>query len=208
MLEKLNPRTLLLLTGILAILAVAGTVRRHKTAAGNFDATPTRTIDTAAVTSVVIWPQYVFVNRTNTLERTADGWTITRDGAVMPASQQAVREMLSALIGIRASRVVSHSEADWGRYGLDAETGTRINVYAGSQLLLDFRLGRLSMFNRDGSDPEITAKIGFDPQYIDTYMRIEGDPTVYMADGFFSHSFTRLWEEWIDTLRTVPEVLP
>ena len=208
MLEKINPRIMLLLTGILAILVVAGTLRRQKTAAGNFDATPTRTIDTAAVTSVIIWPQYVFVNRTNTLDRTPDGWTITRDGAVMPASQQAVREMLSALIGIRASRVVSHSEADWGRYGLDAATGTRINVFAGKELLLDFRLGKLSMFDRDGSDPEITAKIGFDPQYIDTYMRIEGDPTVYMADGFFSHNFTRLIEEWVDTLRMTPEIQP
>lgn len=202
MLDRINPRIMLACIVLLAVLVLAGSHKRRKTEEGNFDTHPTQVIDTADVTKVVIWPQ-VIMGTTNTLTRTENGWTLTREELDYPADQEAVNDMLKALGSIRASRVVSHNPDDWNGYGLGPDVGTRVKVFAGDEQLLDFRLGGLSMFDKDNSDSTMNARFGFDPRFIDTYMRIEGNATVYMADGFFSHNFTRIWDAWIDSAKYV-----
>lgn len=198
MLQRLNIRTIACIVGLLLILVIWSSISQKKTASGNFNSRPTASIDTSVITEVRVWPQYVFPERYNRFIRTDSLWVIEHDLNVYPIRQDMVNDMLTALSRIRTSRVISHSTNDWGRYGLEDVVGTRVQVYAGERMLLDFRLGGLSMGERSGSE-DIIRMYGFDPDNLNTYMRIEGDSTAYLADGFFSYHFTRIWDLWIDS---------
>lgn len=207
MLRKINLTYCLILIAILIVVVVWSGARKSRMSQGNFEVAPTKNIDTTIVTSMKIWPQYAQPTMLYVFQKTSDGWYITYDDYSYPVQQMLVSDLFKALLTIRTSRVVTNSEQDWPHYGLDADAGTRIHLFANDSLTYAFRIGGLAFLEREGSEKNVEM-FGFDPDNVNTYVRFEGQPTVYMADNFFSYHFTRYWKEWIDTLRYTQPLLP
>lgn len=122
-------------------------------------------IDTAKVTRVVI----ASPETKTTLEKEDNSWKVDGD---KKATSQSVNAMLASLQGVLPSRLASRSEDSWKDFQVDS-TGTRVTVFEGSSESLDLIVGR---FGVEGQ------------RSFYTYVRLEEDKDVYVANNFMGMS--------------------
>ncbi|MFT6865679.1 MAG: hypothetical protein ACJA08_000502 [Cyclobacteriaceae bacterium] len=122
-------------------------------------------IDTARVTRVEISSGGI-----NTVLAKKEGaWIVNEDKNAMSAS---VRSMLNSLNTIKPSRLASRSKTSWQDFQVDS-TGTRVQIYEGSDEALDLILGR---FGVEGQRSYYS------------YVRLEEDEDTYVANNFMAMS--------------------
>ncbi len=129
-------------------------------------------IDTAKVTMIKIAPKgasetEMVLQRNETFQ-----WLATKGTVTAIAKKSAVDSILNNLQLIKTKRVAAKEKEKWVDYGVDEVNGTRVKIYAGSQLLEDFMVGRFS-FNQETSQ-ELS------------FVRISGGEEVYAINGLLS----------------------
>lgn len=102
-------------------------------------------------------------------------WQIElKDGKKVPAIETSVTNSLQSLSSIKPGRVAAKKEEKWKEYSVDS-TGTRVEVYEGSDKTLDIVLGRLGVKGQ---------------RQFYSFVRLFEDNEVYTADNFMSASFS------------------
>ncbi len=131
-------------------------------------------IDTAQVSIIKIDPKGPEEPEMTLQRNTTSQWVATKGTVTVPADRGAVNSFLNNIQLIKTKRVAAKKKEKWSEYEVDEENGTRIKVYAGSELLEDFIVGRFS-FNQQ-------TRQGL------SFVRISGGDEVYAIDGFLSMS--------------------
>ncbi len=128
------------------------------------------TIDTAQVNRIAL----TTIDGQTELVKTNGQWQVTLpNGRQVTALAGSVEYSLGQLLTIKPSRVAAKGNAKWADYKVDT-TGTRVQVYEGSDNTLDIILGNLNMMGGNK---------------MTTYVRLYDDEITFMADNFMVMSF-------------------
>ena len=141
------------------------------------------TIDTAAVTSIVIAPKTDDFQEI-TLKKEGTSWIATQGTVTTKATTSSVKALLSTLVKINTERVAAKNESKWSDYEVGEGEGTRIKVYNESTLLEDFIVGRFA--------PNQQMQNGT------SFVRIADESEVYAVKGFLSFTFNRGFDSFRD----------
>ena len=128
-------------------------------------------IDTAQVTTINVYPKSDEFQEL-TLQKENGQWIATQGTVTTPANIGAVNSLLGNLNFIKTKRVAAKRQEKWADYEVEETSGSRIKVYAGTELLEDFIVGRFS-FNQQ-------TRQGV------SFVRITKEDEVYAVDGFLS----------------------
>ena len=134
------------------------------------------TVDTSQVTTISLSPKSAQQAEIR-LQKQSDGhWQVSKGSISAAADPNAVASLLGAMTLIKAKRVAAKKEEKWKDYEVD-DSGSRVKVYKGEELLADFVVGRFSFdqMTRSGT----------------SFVRLEEQPEVYAVDGFLSLSFNQ-----------------
>jgi hypothetical protein len=127
-------------------------------------------IDTAKVSKVTIEANGELVD----IYQKAGLWKLKlSDGKIVGGSDANIKSALGALLTVKPSRMASRKESKWTEYQVDDSTGTRVQVYEGSDKTLDIMLGRFGVQGQKSYH---------------TFVRLNEDKEVYVANNFMNFS--------------------
>jgi len=140
-------------------------------------------IDTAKVSRLVI------ASKGENLElvKESDGWKVSiRGGKYAEALTASVKSTINSLITVKPSRIATKDPEKWNEYQVDS-AGTRVQVFEGNKNTLDLIIGRFG-FNQEAMQRQqmMGGRGGMNQFY--TYVRLENDKEVYVADNFMGMS--------------------
>ena len=136
------------------------------------------TIDTAKVNKMVI---HTPTSKAMKLTKKGGKWSVQQgNGETYPADGNAVEEVINSLNGIKPQSIVTHDPKQFTRFAVDS-TGTKVDFDNGNKQLASIYLGRLQMENQRSAG---------------TYVRPANQNTVYLINGFLTHSFNRHLDDW------------
>ncbi|MDH5397468.1 MAG: DUF4340 domain-containing protein [Cyclobacteriaceae bacterium] len=111
--------------------------------------------------------------QTTVLEKSDEEWALTLpSGKKVKADEKRIADALSALTGINPDQLASRKKEKWAEYSVDS-AGTRVQVFEGEEATLDIIIGRFGMKSQN---------------QFHTYVRLQEDEDVYVADNFMSFS--------------------
>ncbi len=178
----MNNKTLLIvflaLLGIFLLSKLFDTNKRVK----SFD-TELIALDTASISSIILYPKADGHAETR-LEKSANIWTVSRNGQSYPADQNAIKSLLPGLAETKVKRMVARSKDKWEQYEVTDSLGTRVKVYAGKKELADLMIGKFT-FQQE-------------PQSMTSFARRTKENDVYAIDGFLSMAYNRGLDAWRD----------
>lgn len=152
---------------LLGIWGIAKNTFKHKT---NSFKTDLIRIDTAQVDIIMIdhkGEAEMILQRNTTTQ-----WIATKETVMTTANREAINSFLNNIQLIKTESIAAKEKEKWRKYAVDEANGTRIKIYAGSQLLEDFIVGRFNL-------NEETSK-GL------SYVRISDGEEVYAIEGLLS----------------------
>ena len=141
-------------------------------------------IDTAKVTKLLINAK----GETLELIKENDAWKVSiGNGQYAAAENGSVKSTLSSLLTIKPSRIAAKNQDKWKEYQVDS-AGTRVQVFEGSKSTLDLVIGRFG-FNQQAMQQQQQMMMGGrGGQQFFSYVRLEGENEVYVADNFMGMS--------------------
>ena len=132
-------------------------------------------IDTSAVTQIIIYPKSQKPNEVK-LFKDKDEWKVNLpSGRTAKVTNQRMSSVFSQLLAIKPKQLVARDESKWNELQVDS-TGSRVQVYEGSDLSLDLVIGRFSFQQ---------------PRSMNTFVRLYNDKDVYEVDGFLDMTFNQ-----------------
>jgi hypothetical protein len=169
MFKKFNNLTLIIvlaaLVGVYFIVQYTGGKKKSKSLR-----TELVQIDTAKVSKVTVEANGELVD----IYQEAGVWKLKlSDGKIVGASDANIKSALGALLTVKPSRMASRKESKWTEYQVDDSTGTRVQVYEGSDKTLDIMLGRFGVQGQKSYH---------------TFVRLFEDKEVYVANNFMNFS--------------------
>ncbi|MAT55504.1 MAG: hypothetical protein CMN32_13590 [Saprospirales bacterium] len=78
------------------------------------------------------------------LKKEGERWTVSRGDHSLPASNDAVDEVLNNLLALRAAYIAAKSSDKWPEYELTEEQATSVQAFAGGKKVADVRIGKFS----------------------------------------------------------------
>ena len=157
-----------LLIGILlGLLAIWGLSKFLSGGEGTFDP-EIIAVDSAKVDKVVLQAKADEFKEA-VLQKTADGWTIARDGKTYAATAESVQQFLSSLTSVSTSQIVAKSSDKWPQYELGDGQASHVTVFADGKKAADFYVGKFSVNQQ--------------AQQITSYLRLADQPDVYAVEG-------------------------
>ena len=143
-------------------------------------------IDTAKVTKVVINAK----GESLELIKENNAWKVSiGDGKFVDAQTSNVQSTLGSLLTIKPARVAAKNQDKWKEYQVDS-AGTRVQVFEGSKSTLDLIIGRFGFdqqaMQQQQQQQQMMGGQGR-PQFY-SYVRLEGENEVYVADNFMGMS--------------------
>ncbi|MEO1261971.1 MAG: DUF4340 domain-containing protein [Bacteroidota bacterium] len=138
----MNNKVLLII--LVALLAIFGL---SKFFSGNDDSSFNPEfikVDKEAVTKVVLHSKADNQEEV-TLNKTEDGWTLSKNGNTYPAATEAVDNLLVQLASVKTNYIAAKNADKWTEYELNADQASQITVYGGSNILADFYIGKFSV---------------------------------------------------------------
>lgn len=141
-------------------------------------------IDTAKVTKVLISGKGEQLE----LIKESDAWKVSiGDGKYVQAQSGSIKSTLNSLLSIKPSRIAAKNQDKWKEYQVDS-AGTRVQVFEGSKATLDLVIGRFG-FNQQAMQQQQQMMMGGrGGQQFFSYVRLEGENEVYVADNFMGMS--------------------
>lgn len=141
-------------------------------------------IDTAKITKLVIEANGERLE----LIKENNAWKVSiGDGKYAGAQKSNVKSTINSLLTIKPSRIAAKNPAKWKDYQVDS-AGVRVQVFEGSKNTLDLVIGRFG-FNQNAIQQQQQQMMGGRgmPQFY-TYVRLEKEDEVYVADNFMGMS--------------------
>ncbi len=132
-------------------------------------------VDTAKVTEFLLYPE---ANQHKEVKLFKDGnvWkVVVSGGKSVTVPYDKIKGLKQKLTELKIERLVSRSPKKWNKYKVDS-TGTRVKVFAGSDLVADFIVGKFNMQGR---------------RNFVSYVRNTDEDNVYLVNGFISPTFNR-----------------
>jgi len=139
-------------------------------------------IDTTAVNRIIV-NNPKDNGATVELNRTATGWTVTKEGGkTFPARLSSVNTVLAQNQSLKAQRIAAKKSDKWAEFEVDDAKGSRVQFFAGSKQVADLIGGKFS-FN-----PQTRTAFSF--------IRKGGEDNVYVVDGFVTNSLQQSYNEY------------
>jgi len=137
-------------------------------------------LDTAQVTQIkVVAPK---AEQAVTMTRQGSAWQLTPEGGqTVNADPKTVNAALGEIAKLEATQLVAKSSDSWAEYQVDDETGTRVTVTGGDELL-DVVVGRFEYKQLSGG--------------MTSYIRRVDEDDVYLVKGFLDASFNKEVDGW------------
>jgi len=141
-------------------------------------------IDTAKVSKVLIDSK----GKNLELIKENNGWKVSiGDGKFADAQKSNVKSTLNSLMSIKPSRIAAKDPGKWKEYQVDS-AGTRVQVFEGNKNTLDLVVGRFG-FNQQAMQQQQQMMMGGrGMQQFFTYVRLNNENEVYVADNFMGMS--------------------
>ncbi len=159
--KRFNNKILIIILAVLAGAFVLTRVFRSPARESNLDS-DALAVDTAAIDRILLYP--AIENHTEVkLTKDVDGWTVSHDNTTGRANEDRIETLLSRLAALKPERIVTRKEEKWDEYDVSDSAGTEISVFAGSDEVAHFRVGKESMgvtFVRKSADEEVYAVTG------------------------------------------------
>ena len=163
-----NKKLLLIFLGLLGIYLISQYGFKPKTRSFK---TELIQIDTTNVNSIFLYPKNDN-HEEIILKKEGTDWIASQGNITTKANQGAITSLLKSLSLIQTKRVAAKNAEKWKDYEVEESNGSRIKVYADSELLEDFIVGRFN-FNQQ-------TRQGI------SYVRLTNEKEVYAVDGFLS----------------------
>ncbi len=116
------------------------------------------------------------------LTKTDGGWVLSDGRRSAGAEPGPVSRLLQALERIETRQIATKNKELWPVYGVDGEQGFRVRLYKGSKPTHDFFVGR------EDFEPNT--------QSIISYIRMAGENTVFVVDGFLTMHIGRTFDNY------------
>jgi hypothetical protein len=184
MFKKINNKTLLIIFGVLALVAVAVYFYDSKKGERTFRSDLFK-IDSAGVTAITIYKKGSAADFIK-LVKTGKGWEIRDQKKEYPADTNIVKNLLSMLSHISAQRVAGSDRESWKAFEITDSASTRVIVEQGKEVTADFRLGK-SSFSQNRNRQNYGGGYGME---VSSHIRVPDDDRVYVVDGYLSMMFT------------------
>ena len=173
----MNNKTLFLL--FLVLLGIWGLSKRNSDKEDPSFKTVLIDIDTAAVSTINLYPKSDNQQEI-TLQKQNGYWIATQGSVTTKAKPAMVQAILDHIHLIKTKHVAAKKQEKWKSYEVAETNGSRIKVYAGSELLEDFIVGR-SSFNEQTKQAL-------------SFVRLTNGKEVYAVDGFLSKTLGQGFE--------------
>ena len=132
-------------------------------------------IDTSVVTEIIIQPKSKEHNEFKIFKED-NNWKVTLpSGGTANVSAKQMTNLFSQLLAIQPKRLAARDEDKWNELQVDS-TGSRVQVFEGSDQTLDLMIGRFSFQQ---------------PRTMNTFVRLFNDKDVYEVDGFLDMTFNQ-----------------
>ena len=143
-------------------------------------------IDTAKVSKVIIDSK----GESLELLKVNNAWKVSiGNGKYAEAQTRDVKSTLNSLLTIKPSRIVAKNPERWKDYQVDS-AGTRIQVFEGSKNTLDLVIGRFGFNQQAMQQQQMMMGGGRGMQQFFSYVRLENEDEVYVADNFMGMSIS------------------
>jgi len=141
-------------------------------------------IDTAKVTKMLIDAK----GKSLELIKENNSWKVSLgEGKYAEAQKSNVKSTLNSLLSIKPSRIAAKDPQKWKDYQVDS-AGTRVQVFEGNKNTLDLVIGRFG-FNQQAMQQQQQMMMGGrGMQQFFTYVRLNNEDEVYVADNFMGMS--------------------
>jgi hypothetical protein len=160
---------LIAILGILVVVYAGLRLFKNTTRSKSFKAELV-TIDTSTVDRIVITKS----GKSFEVTRIEGQWMVTIPGnKKVDATSSSVNNALGSLLRIKPDRISTRDPEKWVDYQVDS-SGTRVQVFEQNKNALDIILGRFGVHGQ---------------QQFHTFVRLNGDDEVYVANNFMGISF-------------------
>jgi len=191
---KFNNKTLIIVLIVLVGLFLVTRAFKQKKSAGTLKAELVQ-IDTSHVNSILLYPS-AEQGEEITFARTGDEWTVQKGELIVPADDYGINNMLTELLNLAPERLVANSSEKWGDFGVTDSLGTRVIMKDGKKTLADVMIGRFDY--QPSQNPY--GGYGRNQGTGLTYVRLTGEPQVYVIEGFLAMSFNQAFNSWRNQL--------
>ena len=180
MYKKLSTKNLAIIFILLLIVVLAMTFFNDESKQNTFKSILV-SVDSAMVSKITIYPKDKSKNAISLVKDTK-GWSINDNGKTYSADINAIMGMLSALKGLKPTRVAAMNKDKWKEYEVTDSAAVRVTTYdINNNILCDLYIGKFSyqqpknQYQRQGT--------------MSTYIRLKGEDEVYCTEGFLSMTF-------------------
>lgn len=212
MFKKMSTTTLLVILGVLVLVYLGIEFFGKKERSSSFREELVE-VDTSKISSIQIYG-----NDTLNLQRGEAGlWQVENDnGKMVEAQSSSVRNLLNTLSSIKPSRIATKDKAKWNEYNVDT-AGTRVLVHEGGKKTLDLIVGRFGFNQNAMQQQQMQMMGGRGMQQFYTYVRLNDEDEVYVADQFMGMSIstdatnyrdTRVWQLTTDSISSIQFQFP
>ncbi len=188
--KKFNNRTLLLI-----LIVLAGIFILSKTIFSGRNERNFRTrlleMDTAKVSEIQLFPKQGEAFKLIKLE---NSWKIQQGDAAYKADQNAVKNLLGTLLGMKPQRLAATSEEKWKAMEVTDSLATRVKVLEGSKETADLYIGKLN-FSATRQQPMPGQQA---MPNASTFVRVGNEDNVYVVDGFQTMAINTDFDSWRD----------
>ncbi len=184
MFRKITNRSLLIIFTVLAALVVFIFIYDRQKGDRTFKS-ELFIVDSAAVTSITIYPKGNGTDVLKLIKSGGKGWEISHMNKRYPADSGIMQRILQVLAHVLPERVAGTDRSNWKDYEITDSLGTRVVVEQGQKVAADFRVGKIS-FSQDRSPQNYGGRQNMSAK---SHIRVAGDERVYVVDGFLSMMF-------------------
>ena len=185
--KKLNNKTLILV--LLALIGIFVLVRVFRAPALESNLKKELVaVDTSKVTLIKLFPKAENGEEIQ-LTRGTLRWALKKGDKQYNLEQGSANSLLSYAVKMIPQKMATRKKDKWSEYQV-GDSSTRVQMFAGDELLADVRFGKLG-FNQSQmqQQQQFGGGGGFDGAF--TYVRLEGENEVYTVEGFLESSFNR-----------------
>ncbi len=195
---KFNNRILLIIFAVLAAIFVVTRFTTFKRSNQTLKSDLVR-IDTSRVTTMKLYPK-ADQGSELVFRKEESGWTVAREGLVVPASSQSVQSALTEIQRLEAEQLVARSAEKWEQYHVNDSLGTRIILQDGKKTWMDLVVGRFHYQPAQGGNS--MYGYGQNQGTAFSYVRLSGEEEVYSVEGFLAMSLNQPFTRWRDQTLT------
>lgn len=186
MFNKLNLKWMVGIFAVLLLIALILTIHDKKglTNRNRSFKEKLTDFDSTQVTSLIIYPKSK--KDPIVLSKEDKTWTVSSAGKKFSADESGVKNMIGSLFSLNPMRIAAKDKSSWNEYEVSDSNSSRVQVFVGKNVAADIYIGKFTYQQPKNANP-YTRQQGT----LTSYVRVDGDNSVYALDGLLSLSFNR-----------------